>query len=201
MMDRKIIYVGIGALVLIALVAVGTRLFARPPVFRGTSYAEPYPVAPQIELTRANGEVFRLSDQRGRIVLLFFGYTSCPDVCPTTLAELKLVADELGEGSDSVQVVFVSVDPDRDTPQKIQAYVEHFNPTFIGLSGSNEELKKIWSDYGIFREIAQADSAAGYSVNHTARVTLIDAQGNLRLSYGIETPVEDIVHDLKMLMN
>jgi protein SCO1/2 len=92
------------------------------------------------------------------------------------------------------------VDPERDSPQKTQEYVQRFNSSFIGLSGSPEELAKIWQDYGVFREVVQGDSAMGYIVNHTARVMLIDTNGNLRLSYGFETPVADIVNDLELLL-
>jgi len=199
-MDKRTLWVGLGSLLLIALAVAATVWFTGPASFRGASYGEPYPVAPPIELTRANGEPFRLSDQRGKFVLLFFGYTSCPDVCPTTMAELKLVVDGLGEAANSVQVVFISVDPDRDTPEKIQKYVEHFNPNFIGLTGSLDELQKIWDGYGVFRSVNEADSAMGYTVDHTARVTLVDADGNLRLSYSFQTPVEDIVYDIKLLL-
>ena len=199
-MDKKILWVGFSSLAVVALATLLTIMFSKPASFRGTAYGEPYPAAPQIELIKSNGETFRLSDQKGKIVLLFFGYTSCPDVCPTTLAELKLVMDDLGDKTKSVQVVFVSVDPQRDTPEKIQEYVEHFNTGFIGLSGSMDELETIWKDYGVFREEVQSDSAFGYIVNHTARVYLIDADGNLRLSYGFQTPVEDIVHDLELLL-
>jgi protein SCO1/2 len=199
-MDKRTLRVGFGALALLALAAAAVFLSARPADFRGTSYAEPYPVAPAITLTRADGQPFRLSDQRGKIVLLFFGYTSCPDVCPTTLAELKLVMDELGDAADSVRVVFITVDPDRDTPEKIQKYVEHFNPAFLGLTGSMDELQVVWDDYGVYRSVNPSASALGYIVDHTARVTLIDGDGNLRLSYGFQTPVEDIVHDIKLLL-
>ena len=132
--------------------------------------------------------------------MLFFGYTTCPDVCPTTMAELKQALEELGDQADQVQVLFVTVDPQRDTPERVQEYVDHFNPGFIGLSGSETELAKVWNDYGIFRETVDGTSAAGYLVNHTARVTLIDQQGNLRVSFPFDTPVEDIVHDLKLLL-
>ena len=199
-MDKRTLWVGLGSLLLIALAVAATVWFAGPASFRGASYGEPYPVAPPIQLTRANGEPFRLGDQRGKFVLLFFGYTSCPDVCPTTLAEMKLVIDGLGDAANSAQVVFISVDPDRDTPEKIQKYVEHFNPNFIGLTGSLDELQKIWDGYGVYRAVTQTDSAMGYTVDHTARVTLVDADGNLRLSYGFQTPVEDIVYDIKLLL-
>lgn len=199
-MDKRILWVGLSSLAVVAIAALLTLLLAKPASFRGTAYGEPYPPAPEFELTRANGESFRLSDERDKIILLFFGYTSCPDVCPTTLAELNAALYKIGEKADSVQVVLVSVDPERDSPQKIQEYVARFNSSFIGLSGSQKELEKIWQDYGVFREIVEGDSAMGYIVNHTARTTLIDTTGSLRLSYGFETPVEDIVNDLKLLL-
>jgi len=199
-MDKKILWVGLLSLMVIATAILIALVFAKPVSFHGTSYNEPYPTAPQVELIKSDGETFRLSDQKEKIVLLFFGYTSCPDICPTTLAEMKQVMDVLGDKSKSVQVVFVSVDPERDTPEKIQKYVEHFNPNFIGLSGSSAELENIWKKYGVFRERVESDSAFGYIINHTARTYLIDADGNLRLSYGFQTPVENIVSDLEILL-
>jgi protein SCO1/2 len=193
--------VGLIVLALIGLVAAGVSLFSKPDTFRGTTYAEPYPVASEIQLTRAGNTNFQLRETRGKIVALFFGYTSCPDVCPTTMAELSQALKELGEQADQVQVVFVTVDPQRDTPERVQEYVNHFNSDFIGLSGSEPELAKVWTSYGVFREVVDGTSAAGYLVNHTARVTLIDQQGNLRVSFPFETPVEDVVHDMKLLLN
>lgn len=200
-MDKKLLWVGLMALLLIGAVAAGTYFFAGPASFRGTTYAEPYPVAPEIELTRADGKTFRLSDMHGKIVLLFFGYTSCPDVCPTTMAELNQVLGKLGQDANQVQVLYVTVDPERDTPERVQDYVNHFNPSFIGLSGSEAELARVWNGYGVYREIVDSTSAAGYLVDHTARVTVIDQQGNLRISFPFDTPVEDIVHDVKLLLS
>ncbi|RJP48451.1 MAG: SCO family protein [Anaerolineaceae bacterium] len=197
---KKTLWVGLTSLLFVILAALVVFWFGKPASFRGTSYGEPYPAAPSFGLTRSNSETFRLDDQRGKIVLLFFGYTSCPDVCPTTMAEMKLVMDSLGDAADTVQVVFISVDPERDTPEKIQKYVEHFNSNFIGLTGSMDELQPIWDAYGVYRAVNETDSAFGYIVDHTARVTLVDADGNLRLSYGFQTPVEDIVHDIKLLL-
>ena len=200
-MDRKTLLVGIGSFSLILLVGVVVMLFTKPAVLRGTTFGEPYPVAPEIELTRSDGSSFRLSEMRGSVVLLFFGYTTCPDVCPTTMAELKQALSELGETDAArVRVLFVTVDPERDTPERVQEYVNHFNPAFIGLGGSQVELEKIWQAYGVYREIVQSASAAGYTVDHTARVTLIDQQGQLRISFGFDTPVEDMVHDLKLIL-
>jgi protein SCO1/2 len=199
-MDKKTLLVGLGSFLLIGAVAAAVLLFSKPASFLGTAYAEPYPVAPEIELTRADGSSFRLSETRGEIVMLFFGYTSCPDVCPTTMAELNQALEKLGAPADRVKVLFVTVDPERDTPERVQEYVDHFNPDFIGLSGSESDLAQVWGQYGVFREIVEGTSAAGYMVNHTARVTVIDQRGNLRVSFPFDTPVENIVHDLKLLL-
>jgi protein SCO1/2 len=200
-MDRKTLSVGLGIFLVIAVAAFVTFLFARNDAFRGTSYDQPYPAASNFSLTRANGETFQLSDHRDKVTLLFFGYTSCPDVCPTTMADLKRVLDQLSPANlKQVQVIFVTVDPKRDTPERVQEYVDHFNSSFVGLSGSEDELAKVWNDYGIYRLEVPGASAAGYSVDHTARITMIDKNGNLRVSYGFDTPVEDLVHDIQLLL-
>jgi len=200
-MNTRVLRVGLGLLVLIGVVMGVAVLFPKIDTFRGTLYDPALP-APEIELTQGNGSSFRLSEMRGHVVLLFFGYTSCPDVCPTTLSDLHRVMDELGTNAKQVQVLFATVDPNRDTPQKLQEYVSIFDPAFIGLSGSMDEMEKVWSDYGVFREEEQLpNSATGYLVNHTARVYVIDRDGDLHLSYSFGTPVEDIVHDLKILFN
>jgi protein SCO1 len=200
-MDRKTLWIGFGSFLFLLVVGGAVLIFSPPASFRGTTYAEPYPAASEIDLTRSDGSRFRLSDLRGDVVLLFFGYTSCPDVCPATMAELRQALAELNvQDEKRVKVVFVTVDPERDTPERVQAYVDQFNPAFIGLSGSKADLEKIWVDYGVYREIAGEQSAAGYIVNHTARVSLIDPQGNLRVSFSFDTPVEDIVHDLKLML-
>lgn len=198
-MNTKVMQVGLGILALIGVVIAATIFLPKSDTFRGTLY-DPALSAPEIVLTQGNGSSFQLSEMRGDVVLLFFGYTSCPDVCPTTLSEMKRVLADLGPGAESVQVVFVTVDPERDTPQKLRDYVSIFNPAFIGLSGSKEDLEKVWSDYGVYREEEELpNSATGYLVNHTARVYLIDRDGNLRLSYSYGTPTDDFVHDLKIL--
>ena len=199
-MNTKVVQVGLGLLALIGVVVAITVFFPKTESFRGTLYNPALP-ASEIELTQGNGSNFRLSEKQGDVVLMFFGYTSCPDVCPTTLSEMKRVMAKLGADAERVQVIFVTVDPVRDTPEKLNEYVSIFNPAFIGLSGSMEELAKVWSDYGVYREEeVLPNSATGYLVNHTARVYLIDRDGNLRLSYSYGTPMDDFVHDLKILL-
>ncbi|MDP1545424.1 MAG: SCO family protein [Anaerolineales bacterium] len=201
-MNKRTFLVGVAAFAVVALAILLTALFSRPANFRGTLYGEPFPLAPEISLTDASGNPFRLNDNRGKITLVFFGYTFCPDVCPTTLAELKLAVDQLNVADASrVQVVFISVDPERDTIEGVQKYVERFNPDFIGLSGTQAELEPIWSGFGVYREIVDGTSATNYIINHTARVTLIDQNGNMRLTYGFQTPPADIAHDIELLLS
>lgn len=200
-MDRKILVAGIGTLLLLITIITAVLLFGKPDQFRGTYYVEPYPVAGEIDLARADGSVFKLSEERGGVVLLFFGYTSCPDVCPTTLADMKLAIEALKPAeAEQIKVVFITVDPERDTPERAQEYVNHFSASFIGLSGDESELTKVWSDYGIFREKVDSESATGYLVNHTARILMIDRNGDLRISFPYDAPVEDIIHDLKLIL-
>jgi protein SCO1/2 len=199
-MNKRITMVGMVSLLVVALAIVINMILTKPASFRGTVYGEPYPPAPVFALVNSKGEQVQLSDFRGRLVLLFFGYTYCPDVCPTTLAELKLAVNDLGKKSDQVQVLFISVDPKRDTSESMQAYVDRFDTRFLGLSGTEQELAPIWNDYGIFREIVPGSSEKNYIVNHTARITLVDQNGDLRLSYGVQVDPEDISHDLQILL-
>lgn len=199
-MDKRITLVGISSLLVVALAIVVNMLFGKPASFRGTTYAEPYQPAPEFGLTDAKGNGIHLKDMHGKVVLLFFGYTYCPDICPTTLAELKLTMKDLGKKSEQVQVIFISVDPQRDTSESMQSYVERFDPAFIGLGGTEEELAPIWNEYGIFREIEEGTSENNYIVNHTGRIILIDQDGNLRLSYGLQVDPEDISQDIQILL-
>ena len=169
--------------------------------FKGTEYPDPQQ-SPDFELTSTDGERFRLSDQQGQIVLMFFGYTSCPDVCPTTLAEANQILRGLGEDADQVEFLFITVDPERDTAEVLDTYVTAFHPAITGLSGTPDELSAVRQDYGVFAEKEVLEnSAAGYVVNHTARIFLVDAEGQLRLSYSFGTPPEDILADIRHLQS
>lgn len=199
-MNRRVLQVGLGLLVLIGVAMAFLLLLPKDTSLRGTEFVPAKP-APEIELTQGNGSSFQLSELRGQVVLLYFGYTFCPDVCPTTLSDLRRVKSDLGDDSSRVRVLFVTVDPERDTFEKVGEYMALFDPSFIGLSGSTDELERVWDAYGIYREETEfPNSASGYLVNHTARVYLIDQDGNLRLSYSYGTPPEDIEHDIKILL-
>ncbi|MDR9824823.1 SCO family protein, partial [Vibrio sp. FNV 38] len=120
-------------------------------------------------LTDHTGKRRTLEDFRGKVVVMFFGYTHCPDVCPTTLAELRAVMDTLGKDADRVQVLFVTVDPERDTQDLLAKYVPAFDPRFIGLRPANEtELKKVASDFKVFYSKVPGSSPDNYTMDHTA---------------------------------
>lgn len=142
-----------------------------------------------------------LSDYDGKAVLLFFGYTSCPDVCPTSLALIssalkKLNADEL----EKVQVVFISVDPDRDTPKKLKDYTQYFHPSIIGATGNKEEIDKVAKQYGAAYRKVDSDSAMGYLVDHSASVFVVNTEGKFidMLPHGL--PVESILKTMRDLI-
>lgn len=145
-----------------------------------------------------------LSDFRGKPVILYFGYTFCPDICPTTLAELVYVKRNLQEHGkgDDVTFIFASVDGERDTPEVIKPYLAAFDEDFIGLTGTEKELRKIGVDYGLFFEKSQVQgTSADYLVDHTAATFLIDAEGRLHTVYAYATPADVISNDLLTLLN
>src|SRR5512141_109394 len=146
-MQRKTLLVGMGILVvLVAIIAI--FLFTNKPSFKGAVINPPWPAA-EIKLTDHNGQPFTMSAQRHKVVLLYFGYVNCPDECPLTMAHLKLAREKLGDRARDVQVIMVSTDPARDTPQALKTFMEHFDPSFLGLTGTTSELQKTWADYGV----------------------------------------------------
>jgi protein SCO1/2 len=170
------------------------------PEFRGTVLDPPLSVQ-DFTLTDQHGQPFRLSDHQGRVMLLFFGFTYCPDVCPVTLGIWKRVHEALGEDARQVRFVFITVDPERDTPERLLQHVAIFNQEFIGLTGTPEELQPVYQTFGVYFEKESAtESAAGYLVSHTASTFVLDRAGQWRLRHAYETPAEDIVHDVVQLL-
>ncbi len=190
---------GIGLIVGVVLAVVGVFVLEKPYTYQG-SVIDPPSQAADFTLEATDGFVFRLAEQRGKVVLLFFGYTHCPDVCPTTLYDYKQIIEQLGRQVDDVQFVFVTVDPERDTLEHLAAYVTAFDPRILGLSGSPEALNEVYAHYGVYVEKKDVGSAAGYLVDHTARVYVIDRDGNLSLTFPFGMEAEAMAEDISHLL-
>ena len=151
-----------------------------------------------LDLTDQNGKPRHLEDFRGKAVVLFFGFTHCPDVCPTTLAEMAQVVKSLGADGDKVQVLFVTVDPERDTPAALAKYVTAFDPRFLGLSGDLEQTRRVAKDFKIYYE--RRKQGETYTIDHSAQAYVIDAQGRLRLLVRHDRIGQDLAPDLRSLL-
>jgi len=159
--------------------------------------------ANQFTLTAHDGSSKSLSDFRGKVVLIFFGFVNCPDVCPTTLLELSKVYKALTAAEQArVQVALISVDPERDSLEKLRDYVTFFNPSFIGLTGTPEQIADVARRYGVFYQKSQIKSPTDYNVDHTASVFALDPMGQLRLVYssGRVAATERVAQDVRWLL-
>jgi protein SCO1 len=165
--------------------------------FRLTILPEPR-TAPDFQLTDFNGRPRSLRDYRGRVVVMFFGFTRCPNACPTELFTLAQVMKRLGPASDHVQVLFITLDPERDTPKLLKGYVTAFDPRFVGLTGTMEQIDSAANSYHIvhFKELIGDD----YTIGHSTGSYVVDAQGQQRLKGPLDATVDDFVHDLKQLI-
>ncbi|NEX16164.1 MAG: SCO family protein [Halochromatium sp.] len=190
------------AILLLSLLLLWLLLAWDPAPISATSHdqlkLEAHPVGGEFELSSAQGPV-KLSDLKGKLVLLYFGYTACPDICPTNLAIIALALRELTRDElDAVQVVFVSVDPERDTPERLASYVGYFHPRMIGLTGSAQAVANAAKQYGAAYQRSDAgDSAMGYMIDHSAYTYVIDRSGRLVEVLGHATPAEEIVAILR----
>jgi len=178
--------------------AVGVYFF-RPHTFHGTVIQSPEPSF-DFKLKGIDGDV-SLSDYRGKLVLIYFGYTFCPDICPATLANVGQALRNLGENKASdVQTIMVSLDPERDTPEKLAGYVTHFHPSFIGITGTEQDIAQVTSLYGIFYQVQPGSDATGYLIDHTATLLVIDREGYLKLVFPFGVTVDEIADDLEYML-
>lgn len=187
---------------LLAVAALALSLLACTPAdtlsFKGTDistadFGQPF------TLTGQDGKPHSLADYQGKAVALFFGYTHCPDICPTTMLEYQQVMKLLGKDADRVQVLFVSIDPQRDTPPVLAGYVPFFDKRFMGLTGSPAQVQAVASQYKIVAQ-RQARKDGGYTMDHSAGSYLFDTRGQLRVYVPYGTPSADIAHDLQQLL-
>jgi protein SCO1 len=187
------------ALVIVTILGLSAGVyFFRPHTFSGTVIQSP-DTAHDFTLTSADGDV-SLRDFRGKLVLVYFGYIFCPDICPATLANVGQALRDLGSSADDVQLIMVSLDPERDTPEKLAEYTAHFHPSFIGVTGTPEQLAEVASLYGIFYQKTEGSAASGYLIDHTATLMVIDREGYLKLVFPFGVTVPEIADDLKYML-
>jgi len=189
-MQNKVLWWGILLVVTLAIVSVVLFINLKPS-FHGAVIDPPIKAA-DINLTDSNGAPFKLSSLRGKLVLLYFGYTNCPDECPLTMAHLKLAIDNLGARSKDVQVVMVTTDPARDSAQAMKDFLGKFNSNFIGLVGAPDELMKVWKDYGVTVEDG--------GETHSYFIYMIDQNGNFRETFLPDSLPSDITSDARLLL-
>jgi protein SCO1/2 len=164
--------------------------------FRLPEWPEQAP-KPDFHLVDVNHARRSLTDYHGRVSIVFFGFTHCPDVCPNELFKLSLVVKRLGPLAARVQVLFVSLDPERDTPELLKAYVAAFDPRFVALTGSTADINEAASSFSVqFAKVIQGED---YTINHSTGTYVVDKTGRLRLVATMQTSVDDLVHDLKVL--
>ena len=146
------------------------------------------------------GKARSLDDFKGKVTVVFFGYTQCPDVCPTTMAELAQVKKALGKDGERVQGVFITVDPERDTPETLKAYMASFDPSFVALRGTPEETKATAKEFKVFYAKVPGKVEGSYTMDHTAGSYVLDTKGNVRLFVRYGAPAEALTADLKALL-
>jgi protein SCO1/2 len=198
MSKRTILFIVAGL-----MVGAGLAYLALPYIlphrFTGTVIQSPEE-APGFTLASSQGGQVSLSDLRGKLVMIYFGYTFCPDVCPNTLGQVKQALKLMGGKAKNVQVVMISVDPLRDTPEVLARYLKNFDPTWVGLSGSEDEISQIAALYGVFYQKHEGTAQTGYLVDHTATVMVIDQTGHLKLIFPYGTTGKDMAADLMYLL-
>jgi protein SCO1 len=182
---------------LLSLLFAGVAAGADAPALKAGVFSPPRP-APDFSLQGSDGRALSLSRFKGKVVLLGFGFTSCPQVCPTTLATLAQARRKLGAAAADVQVLYVTVDPERDVAERMKNYLGAFDPTFVGGTGAAERLAAVRRDYGVFAE--KKPQGSSYTVAHSSFVFLIDRGGGLRALMPYGHGPDDYVHDLKMLL-
>jgi len=198
-LHRKSWAIGFGTLLGCSLIGWLALPHWRGHVVHGFAMQPPKPAA-DFTLTAHTGERVSLHDFRGKLVLLYFGYTFCPSVCPTTLANVAQVLHQLGAKANQVQLLMISVDPERDTPDRLAAYVPHFHPSFIGLTGSTADIAAVAPRFGIYYEKEEGTAVTDGMVSHSATLMVIDPQGVMRSIIPFGTAVQDMAADVAFLL-
>jgi len=195
--NRGLVLVCAGLLVILTITGCGHSSISQPwNLLNITGHMPPL----QFTLMRDDGQTVTQKDYLGKPVLLYFGYTNCPDVCPTTLADLATALRQLGPVADQVRVLFVSVDPARDTPAVLKSYTNAFGPWFVGMTGSQEQLVTLTKRYRVAYRLGKPDAKGEYAVYHSSAVFIFDRQGKARLLTSLSDKPDVIATDLKRLL-
>jgi protein SCO1/2 len=187
------------AFVLCTSVLVGCQQQSEAPAAFQLTDVTNAPFGKTLALTDHHGKPRTLEDFRGKVVVIFFGFVHCPDACPATLAELAQVAKALGPDATRMQVLFVTVDPERDTPELLRQYVPSFHPDFLGLHGDAAATAQAAKEFKIFYQ-KQQSSGGGYSVDHSAGTYILDPQGRLRVFAQYGAGATALLHDIRLLL-
>lgn len=161
---------------------------------------DPPRMAPDFTVKGSDGKPLKLSQYRGKLVLLEFGYTSCVDVCPVSLAMLAQARKQLGAQAGELQVIYVTVDPERDTEERMRTYLRNFDTSFIGATGTPEQMAKVRQDYGITATRKPIEGSSSYLVGHSSYLYFVDRAGKLRALLPYGRTADDVVHDVKLLL-
>ena len=161
---------------------------------------EPPRMAPEFSLQGSDGSALQLARYRGKVVVLGFGFSHCEEVCPLTLARLAKAQKQLGPAGRDMQVVYVTVDPERDSPERLRTYLTSFDPSFVGATGTPDQLGQVREDYGIVAAKKLGKDPSRYAVDHSSFVYLIDREGRLRAMVPYGRSAEDIAHDVAILL-
>lgn len=193
---RRACTTGALAVALLALASCDSKPEFKSTDITGASLSAPF------ELKDLEGQTRTLASYKGKVVAMFFGYTHCPDVCPTTLAEWAQVKQKLGSKGDKLQVLFVSVDPERDTPELLKQYVPKFDPSFDALTGTEDQLKPLLAGLKVYAaKVQQSDKPGDYLMDHSASSYVFDQTGAIRLLVRYNTPAKDVASDVEQILD
>lgn len=193
---RRLLASSVAALLLAGLAACQKT----PPAFQGIDITGA-DYARQLNLTDADGQARTLADFKGKVAIVFFGYTQCPDVCPTTLSEIAAVKKKLGAEGDKVVGVFVTIDPERDSAAVLKSYVGSFGPGFVALRGSVDQTKEVAREFKVFYAKVPGTTDGSYTMDHTANSFVFDPQGRVRLAERYGAGADALAQDVKALLD
>ena len=170
------------------------------PEFRGVDISQVDYARDFAPLKDHNGQQRSIKDFQGKVVVVFFGYTQCPDVCPTSMQEMAEVKKMLDADGERLQSIFITVDPERDTPEMLKAYMANFDPSFLALVGNAEQTAALAKEFKIYYKKAEGKTPTSYTMDHSAGSYIYDTQGRLRVYYRYGSGAEALAHDVKQLL-